>query len=149
MSQMVKLRLLGIVLKAKYKSVVAVPSYPNVTSNNVRGRGVQKWWLQNQRKYNETLGNYFYVVHPTAIMEKICILSAAKPNWESNKGYLRWKAAKLGENVSTILAYASPQKGRNQVSGRVSFPCLQTTPVANSHLNHLVFRQRSNSVSGS
>ena len=52
--------------------------------------------------------------------------------------------------VSTRGALASPKIGwRNQVSGRVSVPCLHATPVANAPWKPLVIRSRSKSVSRS
>ena len=45
--------------------------------------------------------------------------------------------------VSTIRAYASPKRGRNQVSGRVSVPCWHAKPFANAQWKNLVIRSSS------
>ena len=56
------------------------------------------------------------------------IMKARAP---STKGYSRWTVGKsLGKIISTIRAHASPKKGQNKVSQRVSVPCWHATPIA-------------------
>ena len=66
-----------------------------------------------------------------------------KQNRESTKGYSRWKVEyRHGKFEESDLNNWSTSKshngGRNQVSGRVSVPCLHATPVANAPWKQLI-----------
>ena len=76
--------------------------------------------------------------------------SFREQNRESTEEYSRWKIKKrygkfehTGFNKRSIN---KSQKGRNQVSGRVSVPWWHVTPVANALWKLLVIRWRSRSV---